>query len=68
MMSQQESGTEEYSCTADQTELCDLRKHLGDAEIFTGEQQTKIAEMEDVLVRTRTELELEKFKALHKQQ
>ena len=68
VMSQQESGTEEYSCMADLTELCDLRMRLDDAEVLAGEQQAKIAEMEDVLVRTRTELELENLKALLEQQ
>ena len=37
---------------ADQTELCDLRRCLGDTEVLMGEQQAKIAEVEDVLVQT----------------
>ena len=45
-----------------------IRMRLGDADVLAGEQRAKIADMEDILVRTQTELELEKFKALHEQQ
>ncbi len=68
MISQQVSGDEEQDCSTGQTELCSLLMQLKDNEAIMGEQQATIAQLADTLRRTQTEMELKKFKALHKQQ